>query len=253
MRGIYVFPNLFTAANLAFGFTAIALLTVDEPANLEKAAWFILFANVFDAMDGRVARMLKSSSQFGEEFDSLADLISFGVAPACLMLKIALGNFGTAGLLVALLYVICGAARLARFNVMARSPNPPSYFFVGCPIPAASTFLASCALYDLVHFSAFPAGGYLAMTAGAAFLMISTVPYPKKKKSEDGPNTVYFKMAALAGVAVAMVAYKQDFIFLIATLYISSGIVWKLGRDLGRLSGYLHRRHKGVAANPPGH
>ncbi|MBI3894106.1 MAG: hypothetical protein HY303_21515, partial [Candidatus Wallbacteria bacterium] len=178
--------------------------------------------------------------------------VSFGVAPACLMLKIALGNYGTTGLLAALLYVICGAARLARFNVMARSPNPPSYFFVGCPIPAASTFLASFALYDLVHFSAFPAGAYLAMTIAAALLMVSTVPYPKKKKTEDGPHALYFKMALLTGVAAAMFTYKQDFIFLLATCYLMSGILWKVGRDLARLTGFIHRRRKGIATNPPG-
>lgn len=253
MRGIHIFPNLFTAANLAFGFSAIALMTVNEPANLVMAGWLIIFANVFDAMDGRVARLLKTSSQFGEEFDSLADLVSFGVAPAVLMLKISLWSYGNWGLAAALLFVLGGAARLARFNVLARTPKPPSYFFVGCPIPAASTLVVSCALYDLTNAIVLPNAVYLALTLCAAVLMVSTLPYPSMKKSHGSPQGVYVKGLVLVMMLVASFTYKQDFIFLVAACYMSSGILWKIGRDLARLTGFVFRRRKGVAADQPGH
>jgi CDP-diacylglycerol--serine O-phosphatidyltransferase len=253
VRGIYVLPNLFTAANLAFGFAAIALMTVDEPANLEKAAWLVLFANVFDAMDGRVARWMKVSSQFGEEFDSLADMVSFGVAPACLMLKLALRSYGTAGFLVAMLFCVCGALRLARFNVIARSPKPPTYFFVGCPIPAAATFLCACALTDLNNAMALPDGFYLAMTLLTSGLMVSTLPYPSMKKSEGGPRRLYVKAAFLGIVLMALFTYKQDFIFAVAALYLLSGIVWKGAREVSRLTGFLQSKRGDVTIGQPGH
>ncbi len=251
MRGIYIFPNLFTAANLAFGFWAIALLMTDDPSQVAKAAWLILFANVFDTMDGRVARWTKTQSRFGVEFDSLADLVAFGVAPACLMLEVSLRHFGRLGFLAALLYVTCGALRLARFNVMANAPSSPSYF-LGCPIPAVSTFLASMVLYDLSNTGVmFSDRAYLVMTAVCAVLMVSNLPYPSAKKSESG--RLVAKIVLLSLVLVAMLTYKQDFIFLVAASYLASGIVWKLGRSLARLGGLLHRRNKDVPAKQAGH
>jgi len=161
---IYLLPNLMTAGNLFCGFTATlkilegALLqSTDAIAASERfheAIWFILGAFVFDFLDGRLARLGGHDSSFGREFDSLADIVSFGVAPALLVYRIVLQEFRTACWIIALVYLLCGALRLARFNTAAasqeRNPmNPTDKNFTGFPIPAAAGLIASITLFML--------------------------------------------------------------------------------------------------------
>jgi CDP-diacylglycerol--serine O-phosphatidyltransferase len=149
---IHFWPNFMTAGNLFCGFYAMQLLLKD-PENAEaqaaNAIWFILGACVFDMLDGRIARAIGEESPFGREFDSLADIVSFGVAPALLMHYVVLGGLGNdrIGWFIAFFYVLCGAIRLARFNCLAAmASGKPSRDFTGCPIPAAAGVISSVTL-----------------------------------------------------------------------------------------------------------
>ncbi len=157
---IYLLPNLMTAGNLFCGFGATlkivqgALLQVsnaDAAAALFHAAiWFILGACIFDVLDGRLARLGGHDSDFGREFDSLADIVSFGLAPALMVYRIVLIDFPRAGWVVAFVYLLCGALRLARFNILAASGTTPNgKEFTGFPIPAAAGLIASITLFML--------------------------------------------------------------------------------------------------------
>ena len=157
---IYLLPNLMTAGNLFCGFAAtlkivqgalIQWSTPDAAADLFHAAvWFILGACIFDVLDGRLARLGGQDSAFGREFDSLADIVSFGVAPALMVYRIVLIDFPRLGWLVAFVYLVCGALRLARYNcVSAAGGTGDGKAFTGFPIPAAAGLIASITLFML--------------------------------------------------------------------------------------------------------
>src|SRR5213082_2395074 len=161
---IYLLPNLMTAGNLFCGFAAtlkivqgalIQWSTPDAAADLfHTAIWFILGACIFDVLDGRLARLGGQDSAFGREFDSLADVVSFGVAPALLVYRIVLQEFRPAGWIIALIYLACGALRLARFNTASANHERESTInggknFTGFPIPAAAGLIASITLFLL--------------------------------------------------------------------------------------------------------
>jgi len=157
---IYLLPNLMTAGNLFCGFAAtlkivqgalIQWSSPDEAATLFHAAvWFILGACIFDVLDGRLARLGGQDSPFGREFDSLADIVSFGVAPALMVYRIVLIDFPRLGWLVAFVYLVCGALRLARYNcVSATGGAGDGKAFTGFPIPAAAGLIASITLFML--------------------------------------------------------------------------------------------------------
>src|SRR5256714_3994823 len=139
-----VLPSLFTVSSIFCGVYSIMLSSGEDTGdNFYRAAVAIFFGNFFDAFDGRVARMTKTQSDFGVELDSLADVITFGVAPAILVYKWALYGLGFAGIAIAAIYAACGAIRLARFNVLAHSEAGVHRFFVGLPIPLAAGMLVS--------------------------------------------------------------------------------------------------------------
>src|SRR5437762_439008 len=142
---MFVLPNLFTVSSIFCGIYSITLCTGDAGFGDQffRAAIAIFFGNFFDAFDGRVARMTKTQSEFGVELDSLADVITFGVAPAILVYKWALFGLGTMGMVICAIYAACGAIRLARFNVLAHSEAGVQRFFVGLPIPLAAGTLVS--------------------------------------------------------------------------------------------------------------
>lgn len=156
---IYLLPNLMTAGNLFCGFAALLNILDavtqmhaggDPAGKIYAAIWFILGACVFDVLDGRLARFGGHESPFGREFDSLADIVSFGVAPALLVFQIVLRDFDRFGWIIAFVYLACGALRLARFNCMsAHSPPESARNFQGFPIPAAAGLIASLTLFML--------------------------------------------------------------------------------------------------------
>ena len=241
MRGIYLLPNLFTAANLACGFCAILKVSSGNPQEFKQAAWLILLANVFDTLDGRVARWTKATSKFGVEFDSLADLVAFGVAPAVLLYHHVLKAEAFWGPVIAFIFVLCGAARLARFNVgAALDTESPSYFFNGCPIPAASSLMAASVLVDMRMSSSAGPTAFLALTLCGALMMISSFPYPsmkKPRKPDSKRRAIPLGVVFFLIFLFALITYRERVIFLLVFTYFISGPMWKLGRFLKRLAG----------------
>ncbi|HEY1173423.1 MAG TPA: CDP-diacylglycerol--serine O-phosphatidyltransferase [Verrucomicrobiae bacterium] len=208
---IYFLPNLMTAGNLFCGFLAITrIVEADLTApydNIRQALFFILLACIFDLLDGRVARMGGHESPFGREFDSLADVVSFGVAPAFLVHRIVLHdvfvNNAQIGWFIAAMYLICGALRLARFNCLAVMPNrPASDDFTGFPIPAAAGVVASLTLFIMwIDEKAFIGGNWrYVMPFILVFLslmMVSEVRYPSFKKINWRTKRPFHKMVAI--------------------------------------------------------
>ena len=181
-QGVYLIPSLFTAGNIMCGFFSI-LSTFN--GNYVQAALFIIFANILDGVDGYAARLTKSTSQFGVELDSLADVVSFGLAPAIMVYYWALVPWGNWGWLAACTYVVCGALRLARFNVQAR--GGAKSHFVGLPIPAAAEMIVSTVLlYYYLGGDGAPNKHItlLLVIYGLALLMVSGFPYFSLKNTD---------------------------------------------------------------------
>jgi len=221
-----VLPNLFTIGNLFLG--VISLILAFE-GQVEYAAIMVLIGMMFDGLDGRVARMLNSQSEFGKELDSLSDVISFGVAPAFIMYVAILHDYGPAGWFVTALFPISGALRLARFNV---KPGIPGYF-VGLPITAAGGVLATIALY----YEIFHAFFLLATMIFLSYLMVSSIKYPNFKKV-GLPKSIYW-MAPIILVTVIILAiyFPSEFpkiVFLPLGLYALYGIRHGLSRKKRR-------------------
>jgi CDP-diacylglycerol--serine O-phosphatidyltransferase len=182
-KGLYLLPNLFTTGNLLCGFSSIVAAINEQYI---QAATAILIAVVLDFLDGKVARLTNSASAFGVEYDSLADLLSFGMAPGLLLYAWTLHSFGHVGWLAAFLFVICGALRLARFNVQAASTQ--KFTFTGLPIPVAAGVVASAILlgrqlYGDLHSIDAERPLFIVLAVYAlAFLMVSTFRYRSFKR-----------------------------------------------------------------------
>src|SRR5258707_2003519 len=141
---MFVLPNLFTVSSIFCGVYSITLAAGESTGdNFYRAAVAIFFGSFFDAFDGRVARLTRTQSEFGVELDSLADVISFGVAPAILVYKWALAGMGITGIIIASIYAACGAIRLARFNGLSHPESGSPRYFVGLPIPLAAGIAGS--------------------------------------------------------------------------------------------------------------
>jgi CDP-diacylglycerol---serine O-phosphatidyltransferase len=207
---MFVLPNLFTVSSIFCGFYALTLCAGEAgPAQMYQAALAIFFGVLFDGFDGRVARLTKTQSQFGMELDSLADVISFGVAPGMLVYKWALQPLGFAGIFISFLFAACGALRLARFNVLAQrsSHGGASAFFVGLPIPLAAGVVLSMVIAHHARGGDLPATARVPIAAVVVFLsllMVSTVRYRtfKDLKLSRKSATVFMFILAL-GVVIA--------------------------------------------------
>ncbi|WP_457595711.1 CDP-diacylglycerol--serine O-phosphatidyltransferase [Hydrogenimonas sp.] len=220
-NAIFILPNLFTAASI---FTGILSLVASVHGRFEEAAWLIFLSLLFDGLDGRVARLTHTTSRFGAEFDSLADIVAFGVAPAMLLYLYAGESFGRVGILAAALFVVFGAVRLARFNVM--SPNTEPSVFIGVPIPAAAVFLAVWVIL-FERYSALSAhkGWLLGAAIAVALLMVSNIRYPSFKKFHlDKPLVTKALVAAIA-VASLLYLYPAEGFALLMSLYILFGAI----------------------------
>jgi CDP-diacylglycerol--serine O-phosphatidyltransferase len=204
---MYLLPNAFTVSSIFCGFYAITLCAGEaSPQQLHTAAIVLLFAFFFDGIDGRVARLTKTQSDFGMELDSLADVVSFGVAPALLVFKWALAPLGFAGVFLSFAFAACGALRLARFNVMAHRKVPgSSKFFTGLPIPLAAGAILSLVIAHYHSGQEFVARVPVAVIVGLlSFLMVSTVRYRTFKDLRlSKRSATVFTAAILGGVAVA--------------------------------------------------
>jgi len=219
-RGIYILPNLFTSASLFGGFFAIIAAI---QGRYETAAIAILISCVFDGLDGKVARLTHSTSPFGTEYDSLSDLVAFGVAPGILVFQWALEPFGRLGWLACFVFVICGALRLARFNVQKDSVE--ANFFKGLPIPGAASFIASLVLF-ITALGGLTGSRHIltiVLVYILSFLMVSSIRYLSFKEFELKKQKPFNVLVAIILILI-VVAYKPKImLFLILTAYILSG------------------------------
>ena len=219
-RGVFLIPNLITTASLFFGFYAI-VATID--GRFYHAAWAIFISLVLDGLDGRIARITASTSGFGTQYDSLSDLVAFGVAPGLLVYLWALKPFKQFGWVAAFLFVVCGALRLARFNVQQGSLDPR--YFNGLPIPAAAMLIAtSVAFYHEVG-DWFPGKHIyiLAMIYMLSFLMVSNIKYASFKKVEIFRRHPFQTLVGLVLLFVVIAAAPDIMGFLVMILYVASG------------------------------
>ncbi|MEW5742307.1 MAG: CDP-diacylglycerol--serine O-phosphatidyltransferase [Myxococcota bacterium] len=230
---MFVLPNLFTVSSIFCGFYAMTLCTGEAtPTRLYQAALAIFFGIFFDGFDGRVARLTKTQSMFGQELDSLADVITFGAAPALLVWKWALEPLGLAGLAVAFLFAACGALRLARFNVLAiRNPaGGGGSFFVGMPIPfAAGGVISMIIAFQKAQGGALPDDArwpVLGVVTFLALLMVSTVRYRTFKDVKPSPKAAAVLVGIIAaGVTIAALSHPAWVLVAYFGLYLLSGLV----------------------------
>ena len=254
-KGVYVLPNLITTAGLFCGFySIIASLRGD----FLIAAIAIMAANVFDALDGRVARVTKTTSRFGIEYDSLCDLVAFGVAPGVLVYCWALLPWGTFGWLAASLYLTCGALRLARFNV--QFDNVEKRHFKGLPIPAAAEVVASTVV--LYYFFGGEGATYrhlivLLMVYALAALMVSNVRYFSFKEIDIHRRQPFWVLVLVILALKLFIAEPQICLFAIFIGYAASGparSAWLYSRRLARravASRGLTSRRRSSSVPPP--
>jgi CDP-diacylglycerol--serine O-phosphatidyltransferase len=231
-KAMFVLPNLFTVSSIFLGFYSMTLAAGDAtPEQLYRAALAIFFAIFFDMFDGRVARMTRTQSDFGVQLDSLADVVSFGAAPALLVYKWALAPLGFLGLFLSFSFAACGALRLARFNVLAARGDKASHrFFVGLPIPLAAGALVSVVIAHYRQFGvATTAASRAPIAIGVgllAFLMVSTVRYRTFKDVRLNARSVAtFAFVLAAAIAIGL-ATRASFVLLVfAGAYILMGLV----------------------------
>jgi CDP-diacylglycerol--serine O-phosphatidyltransferase len=219
-KGIYILPNLFTSFNLFCGFYAI-ISSIN--GKFTAAAIAVLIAVLFDVLDGKVARATNTTSRFGVEYDSLADLVSFGLAPGIMIYLWALKPFGRLGWLAAFLFMACGALRLARFNAQAGTSN--SDYFTGLPIPAAAAMSAT----TLLLYRKLGMGGdenpvvILAMLYILSFLMVSTLKYYSFKKPGLFSRTNFNVLVTALLILIFIAAQPSVALFLIGLAFVISG------------------------------
>jgi len=234
----YTIPNSFTAASLLLG---VGSIVTAQLGDLELAGWMIVWCGLLDVLDGLAARLLKATSSFGAEFDSMADLVAFGVAPAVLVLHAGLDiggiEFGTGVFWVLFtaisVYVLCGAMRLARFNLT--SDKPRSGWFAGVPITAVGGGLTSTAIILLMKYpdvaATMPLHLYLPIFMFVlALLMISTIRFPKMMKRESTAFNVFQGFNVIATYYCGITRSFPEFLFFMAVFLLVSGII------AGRLS-----------------
>jgi CDP-diacylglycerol--serine O-phosphatidyltransferase len=236
-RGIYILPNLFTTGNLFCGFWAIISVFQEK---FFYAAVAILLACVFDILDGKVARLSGATSKFGVQYDSLADLVSFGIAPALLAFSWALREYGKFGWLAAFLFVVCGALRLARFNVQSSSGEVK--YFKGLPIPAAASMIAlTILLYlRLIETDWVKDIVILVMIYVLAFLMVSNIRYFSFKELGLAKRKPFSTFMFVVLSMIVIVMEPRIVLFGFVLTYVFSGpvgilMVWQKKRALKRI------------------
>ncbi len=256
-RGMYVLPSLFTAGNIGIGYFAIVqsihgALAADA-ASFDHAALAIIFAMAFDALDGRIARMTNTQSAFGRELDSLADVITFGVAPSLLaylwgvrqvwptMHPEAEARLMHFGVVVCFLFLICGACRLARFNISVdpkpRNPGRPDRkYFVGMPIPAGAGVVAAVIHFENGSpiFNPWLCLLWLCLIALIGFLMVSNWRFWSGKELDMGQRRPGRLLALFALLASVVIFESQYALIVLAMTYLLSGVVARLAYSWGR-------------------
>ena len=262
-KTLFLLPNLITLSAVFCGFDSIRRsATAQNEDDFYRASLLIIFAMFFDMLDGRVARLTKTQSAFGLQIDSLADIVSFGVAPSLLVFRWTLHRFDLFGLVAAFLFTACGAIRLARFNVLsmdeAGKPTKPSKYIVGLPIPGAAGILVSIVVANHAVAGAIGREEYawaiMAVTIALGALMVSTVRFRSFKDIRLNVRTVLFVAFAIGSSALISAHMKPAFVLVwLLGFYVMVGIF----ETLWSLSGRLRRVVRGEvlardsAAPPP--
>jgi len=255
-KGLYLFPTAFTAANILMGFLAVlysirgyqTVLTDYELAAsyFNYAGVFIGFAILFDTLDGRVARLTRTATEIGVQLDSLADVLTFGIAPIALVYAWGIGAVFSEqssahylGVFLLFMYLMCGAFRLARFNLQATRPRvliegatkSDKKNFVGLPIPPSAGLMAS-----IVHFTPMPLNSHgesaqfygilmIILLGILGLLMVSTLRYTSFKTVGTGKTNIYIVLLIVA-IGMAIWLYSQYALLILSALYVSHGVIW---------------------------
>lgn len=256
-KGLYLFPTAFTAANILMGFLTVlysirgyqTVFTNPEisASYFNYASVFIGFAILFDTLDGRVARMTRTATEIGVQLDSLADVLTFGIAPAAIVYSWGIApvfaennSAHSLGVFLLFMYLMCGAFRLARFNLQATRPRVliegstkvDKKNFVGLPIPPAAGLMAS-----IVHFAPMPLNTYgedyarfygilmIILLGVLGLLMVSTLRYTSFKTVGTGRTNIYIVLLLVA-IGMAIWLYSQYALLILSGLYVSHGIIW---------------------------
>lgn len=227
-RGIYLLPNLLTLGALFAGFYAVI---AGMSGNFNEAGWAILIAGILDGLDGRIARLTNTQSAFGAEFDSLSDMVSFGVAPALIMFSWAFEQLGNVGWAASFIYMSCAALRLARFNVQLGTVD--KRFFVGLASPLAAalvTFFPWVAFKYGVQVT--PLVAYLAaiLTVFTGLLMISNYRYYSFKELHFKGTVPYMVFVFVVVLLVVIAQNPHEVLLTMAIIYAASGPLWWLYR-----------------------
>jgi len=222
-RGIHLLPNIFTTGNLFLGFYSIIASVLGD---YERAAVAIILGGLFDSLDGKIARWTHTTSRFGVEYDSLSDLVTFGMAPAILSFLWALKPFGRIGWLAAFLFMVAGAFRLARFNANVEVVDKK--YFVGLPIPAGAGVIATSVIayhYVFGYSESDKPFWFVVVVLGVAFLMVSNIRY-YSFKDIDLVKRRPFKILVFSVLGALVIAAKPEIVlFLMAVTYAFSGVV----------------------------
>ena len=262
-KGLYVIPTAFTAANIGMGFLAVLYsirafqVVQTDPVTasgfFNYAAIAIGLAILFDTLDGRVARMTKTATELGVQFDSLADVLTFGIAPIALIYAWAIGatlpsesSAHALGVFLLFMYLMCGTFRLARFNIQATrprvliegTPKLDKKYFVGLPIPPAAGLLAA-----IVHFAPMPLSSYgegfgrfyvyllMILIAVLGVLMVSTIRYASFKNASLGRKNLYLVLV-VAAMGMLMWLYSEYLLLILSAAFVSHGVLWYLYRTI---------------------
>jgi CDP-diacylglycerol--serine O-phosphatidyltransferase len=258
-KGLYLIPTAFTAANVAMGFIAVLYsirgfhLAFSDPGAaswyFDRAAIAIWLAILFDTVDGRVARMTRTATEIGVQFDSLADVLTFGIAPTALIYSWAIGSSFSEtsseyalGIFLLFMYVMCGTFRLARFNLQATrprvlmegSPKVDKKNFVGLPIPPAAGLVAAVVHFaptPLIAYGEFAARYYtyiiMVLVTALAILMVSTIKYSSLKTVGTGRKNLYLFLI-VAAVGMLLFLYSRYMLLILSGVYVAHGFIWYL-------------------------
>ena len=249
-KGIYIIPSIFTSGNMSLGILSIF---ASINGHFIPAAWFLIGALACDIVDGMIARMTKTTTEFGMQLDSLSDLVSFGVAPAVMMYMLVLNTMDNIGIAIAVLFVLCTGLRLARFNVLAQRGEMHKHF-VGLPTPASAGVIISFVLsYQLLmpdeyvlNFNTIPLLMELMPTffdimpvvmIVLSLLMVSSIPYMQFKKVKLSKVRTIELFVLVIVLIILVVVYPQNIIFIIFSVYAVSGLV------IFVIQFFLKRRH----------
>ena len=219
----YLLPNILTLAGVCLGISSIKF-AID--GNFSLAVIFILFAAILDALDGRVARLIKGTSEFGKELDSLTDFVSFGIAPAFILFFWELNNYGKLGWAITLIYSVCCVLRLARFNLTRISDNQiwKNNYFEGVPSPAGGLLILMPLIFELANFELNYNFKHLTpyLTVIVAVLLVSKVPTLSLKKISISPKTTVFILLGIGTIFISLLFYTFKTLIIFGLVYLIS-------------------------------